>query len=247
MSQKEPKKQIPSISGTLRAHALKVPDSVYAASGIVVLGRRIKSVVFSTDIAIIRNCNADAVLAVYPFTPQQTITRSIITSAPIPVFCGVGGAITTGHRSVLMAVDAEADGAFGVVVNAATRNDTIRFVSHSIDIPLIVTVVGEKDDVGARLEAGASIINVSAAAKTPEVVKKIRTQFPNVPIIATGGTTDESIMRTIKAGANCISWTPPSTAEIFAGMMTDFRENLDPEDTKKKTEDPLMDAVKELL
>ncbi len=95
-----------------------MPDEIYAASGIVIMGRRIKSLIFSTDIAIIRNCNADAVLAVYPFTPQQIIADAIVSTSSLPVFCGVGGGTTTGARVVMLAKDAEAFGAMAVVVNA---------------------------------------------------------------------------------------------------------------------------------
>lgn len=64
---------IPNLTSSLR-HILRVPSACYEASGIVINGRRIKSLVFTTDIAIIRNCDADAVFAVYPFTPQQAIS-----------------------------------------------------------------------------------------------------------------------------------------------------------------------------
>ena len=57
--------RIPVVNGDLRSHILTVPEAIWRASGIVVMGRRIKSLLFSTDIAIICNCNADAVLAVY--------------------------------------------------------------------------------------------------------------------------------------------------------------------------------------
>ena len=81
-------KKPPRIDTRLRKHIVTMPEEIWSASGIVIWGRRIKSLVFSTDIAIIRNCNADAVLAVYPFTPQQVITNSIISASSIPVFCG---------------------------------------------------------------------------------------------------------------------------------------------------------------
>ena len=176
------------------------------------------------DLAIIRNCNADAVLAVYPFTPQQIISQTIVNASSIPVFAGVGGGTTTGLRSVLIARDAEAHGAFGVVVNAPTKNDTIMMIKKTIDIPIIVTVLNSDTDIQARLDAGASILNVSAAAKTPQVVRTIRKDFPRIPIIATGGPTEESIAETIEAGANTISYTPPSTADIFASMMEKYRQ-----------------------
>ncbi len=242
------KKKIPRLNGTLRAKALEIPESIWRASGIVVFGRRIKSVVFTTDLAIIRNCNADAVLAVYPFTPQQIISQTLINASSIPVFSGVGGGTTTGLRSVLIARDCEAHGAFGVVVNAPTRNDTIRLIKKTIDIPIIVTVINNNVDIGARLEAGASILNVSAAGKTPEVVRNIRKDFPDIPIIATGGPTDESIRETIAAGANTISYTPPSTAEIFANIMSEYRSSFAETDrTNEPTGDELFDALKYLL
>ncbi|MDY6006557.1 MAG: hydrolase, partial [Gemmiger sp.] len=44
------------------------------------------------------------------------------------------------------------------------------------------------------------------------------------PIIATGGRTEESIAETIAAGANAITYTPPSPAELFKAMMEKYRE-----------------------
>ena len=56
-------KQPPNIDSRLR-HILRMPQEIYQASGIIVNGRRLKSFVFTTDLAIIRNCDADAVFAV---------------------------------------------------------------------------------------------------------------------------------------------------------------------------------------
>ena len=216
--------QIPIVNGDLRSHILTVPQAAWRASGIVVMGRRIKSLLFSTDIAVICNCNADAVLAVYPFTPQQRIANAIVSNSSIPVFCGVGGGVTNGPRSVLLARDAEAHGAFGVVVNVPIANETIHQMRQVIDIPVIATVVSRSMDIDARLKAGANILNVSAAEKTPALVREIRSDFPGVPIIATGGPTDETVAETVEAGANAISYTPPSTKVLFQSIMNGYRQ-----------------------
>ena len=102
------KKYVPEYRGQLRDHCIEIPRCITQASGIRIFGRRIKSLVFTTDIAIIRNINADAVIAVYPFTPQPAITHAILTGADMPVFSGVGGGITGGARVVSLAMDAEA-------------------------------------------------------------------------------------------------------------------------------------------
>ena len=66
-------------------------------------------------------------------------------------------------------------------------------------------------------------LNVSGAARTPEIVAHIREQFPEVPIIATGGPTDDTIRATIEAGANAITYTPPTSAELFSESMRKYR------------------------
>ena len=217
-------KQVPEIKGTLRNHMIELPSVIREASGIKIFGKRLKSFLFSTDVAVIRNTNADAIIAVYPFTPQPVITQALVMAADVPVFCGVGGGITTGKRVSNLALDAEFKGAMGVVVNNPTPNEVIQHLRDTIDIPIIVTVVSEYEDIRGRIESGATIINVSGAKNTANIVKKIRSMYPNFPIIATGGPNDETILETIKAGANAITYTPPSTAEILNEIMTNYRE-----------------------
>ncbi len=215
---------IPQVEGRLRSHILKMPEAVFRASGIVVNGRRIKSFVFTTDLAIIRNCDADAVFAVYPFTPQQAISDAIIKASYIPVFCGVGGGTTKGIRTVSLAKDVEAQGAMGVVLNAPITNLNLLAVANAVDIPTIITVTSDKTDIPARLAHGAAILNVACGRNTPEVVRYVRAQAPDAPIIASGGKTNETVLETIQVGANAITYTPPSTQELFSALMANYRE-----------------------
>lgn len=206
---------------------IEVPEVIRKATGIVILGKRIKSLIFSTDVAVIKNTNADAVMSVYPFTPQPIITQSLINASDVPVFCGVGGGTTTGKRVINLALDAEFKGAIGVVLNSPTKNEILSGVRDVIDIPIVITVISEEDDIDARIAAGATILNVSGAKNTAKIVRKIREKYPEFPIIATGGPTEESILETIEAGANAITYTPPSNTEIMKRLMDKYRgENI---------------------
>lgn len=216
-------KFVPEIKGTLRNHVVEVPAVIRDCGGIKIFGKRIKSLLFTTDVAIIRNTNADAIIAVYPFTPQPLITEALIMAADVPVFCGVGGGITQGKRVVNLALDAEFKGAMGVVVNSPTSNEIVRKVRSTIDIPVVVTIVSEYEDIAERIEAGATILNVSGGKNTPQIVRKIKESFPEFPVMATGGPTLESIQETIQAGANAISYTPPTSAEIMGELMDKYR------------------------
>ena len=59
-------KWIPEIMTPLKQDIVKMPEIIRQASGIKIFGRKIKSIIFTTDIAIIRNTDAQAVIAVYP-------------------------------------------------------------------------------------------------------------------------------------------------------------------------------------
>jgi len=217
-------KLVPEIVSNLRNDYVKMPSLIRQASGIRIFGKRLKSFIFTTDVAIIKNTDADAVIAVYPFTPMPTITQALMATSDIPVMCGVGGGLTHGARSANIALHAEFQGAIAVVLNSPATDETISYVKESIDIPLVVTVVSELTDVTSKLEAGADIINVSGGANTAAIVTGIRAKYPNVPIMATGGPTEASIMETIGAGANAISYTPPTNAELFKAKMAYYRK-----------------------
>lgn len=226
MNSQSPKvrKSIPEVTTHLRQANIKIPEVIRRSSGININGKRIKSLIFTTDLSIIANNNADAVLAVYPFTPNPSVVQGISIASSLPIFAGVGGGTTQGLRSANMALFSESLGAMAVVVNNPTPFETVRLIDDMIDIPIVMTIVSEHSDIAGRLDAGVDILNVSGGRQTAEIVRKIRAEFPSVPIIATGGSSDESIIETIEAGANAITYTPPSTSELFAGRMRSYRE-----------------------
>ncbi|HZJ83378.1 MAG TPA: hydrolase, partial [Clostridia bacterium] len=59
-------KSIPEVKGILRSHMIEVPGCIRGATGIRIFGKRIKSLAFTMDVAVIKNINADAIIAVYP-------------------------------------------------------------------------------------------------------------------------------------------------------------------------------------
>mgnify|MGYP000103844913 FL=1 len=112
----------------------------------------------------------------------------------------------------------------GVVLNSPISDLNLLAVAKAVDIPVIATVTKEDSDVCRRLEAGASILNIACGLRTPDVVREIRAAYPNVPLIASGGKSNDSIRKTIAAGANAITYTPPSTQELFKQIMVAYRE-----------------------
>ena len=216
---------IPSVMSDLRQDIVQMPEVIKECSGIRIYGRRIRSILFTTDVSIIANHDADAILAVYPFTPVPAIIKSIMIVASVPVLAGVGGGLTTGVRSANMSLLSESEGAYAVVVNGPTTVETIEEINKVIDIPIIYTVVSDKSDIKSRIEAGIDILNVSCGVETPKVVEKIRKEYPDFPIMATGGPTEECIRQVIAAGANAITYTAPSNGELFKGKMEKYRKH----------------------
>jgi hypothetical protein len=108
-------------------------------------------------------------------------------------------------------------------LNKPTPNELIARLKLKIDIPVTITIVSEKDDIKGRIAAGVDIFNVSGAGKTADIVKRIRDIDNDIAILATGGHIEDDIVRTIEAGANAISYTPPSTSELFKDIMLKYR------------------------
>lgn len=214
---------VPNYEGTLRNHRVEVPECIKECGGIRIFGRLLKSIIFSTDVATIANTNADAVIAVYPFTPQPRIVSAVMSVADMPVFFGVGGGFTSGVRSVNQAVAAENMGAYGVVLNAPVPPEVLALIKEQVDIAVIATIVSDRQDTEARIAAGVDILNVAASTDTPRVVSRLRERYPYLPIMATGGPTDETIRATIAAGANAITYTPPDNGVLLAQIMRAHR------------------------
>ncbi len=206
---------------------LPVPYPVIQlCNGINFNGKTIKSILFSTDMAIIENSDADAVLAVYPFAPSLRIIKSLIDFSGRPVICGVGGGVTQGKTSLKIALAAEQAGACGLIVNQPFKNRHIEQIKKAVQIPVISSVSTMDFSFSERINAGADIFNVTGGSKTPEIIKRINYAAPGVPIMATGGKNWESIAAAIGAGADAIVLTPPTPGDLFKNIMQRYRKGL---------------------
>ncbi len=204
-------------------HEIMVPEAIQQCVGVTLGDSIVKSLVFSTDIAIIRNCDADAVLCVYPFACDEVINRCLIQNAGRPMLNGVAGMITAGQRCVDLAKAAERDGSAGVVANMMTSVEDITALVSAIRIPVVLTVINLDELTQERIAAGVALLNVAAGHETPRVVRVLREEYPDMPLIATGGKTHETILRTIDAGADAIVWTPPCIQDIEHQVMCGHR------------------------
>ncbi len=217
-------KKAPTVSSWADGDLVMVPKEIANCSGIIINGKTIKSLIFTTDVAIVMNNNADAIFAVYPFTPHPSIFSALTSVASAPVFAGVGGGTTQGRRAREMALLAESLGCMAVVLNAPAPIETFKKIAKTVICPIVATIVSEYTDIDKKIEAGASILNISGGANTVDIIKKVREKYPDIPIIATGGPTSETILQTIEAGANAISYTPPTNGELFRIKMDKYRE-----------------------
>ncbi|WP_204793985.1 hypothetical protein [Olsenella profusa] len=231
------------IEGRLRKAPLRVPENYEACSGFTLFGRRIKTLLYSTDVAAIRNSNADAIFAVYPFTAQPAITQALLTVAEAPLFVGVGGGTTTGRRAAELAAVSEMQGAAGVVLNSPATPEMVAQVVSTVDIPVIATITRFDNEAAEKIQAGARIINVAAGRATADVIRELRAAFPALPIIATGGRNDETAATTVAAGANALIWAPPSVVELQRDMMVRYRERAERAAEEAGEEKPVATVV----
>lgn len=211
----KPIKKIPEVVSPLRSSIIEMPDIIRKASGIAIYGKRIKSIVYSLDVSLIANTDADAILCVYPFTPNTQILNAVSLVAKAPILVGVGGGLTQGERSARLASHAEENNATAIVLNGPVTVETTEMVRRYVDIPIIYTVIDKSRPLQPYIDAGVNIFNVSGGKDTVELVKWVREQYPDIPIIASGGKSDKSIEDTINAGANAITYTAYGMMEQY--------------------------------
>lgn len=233
------------IDGRLRKAPLRIPEAYEECTGFTLFGRRIKSLLYSTDVAVIRNSNADAIFAVYPFTAQPAITQALLTVAEAPLFVGVGGGTTTGRRAAELAAVSEMQGAAGVVLNSPASPEMVGQIASTVDIPVVASITRFDDIACQKVEAGARIINVAAGKNTPEVIRALREAYPNLPIIATGGKSPQVQNATVEAGANALIWAPPSITELQSQMMVKYRERAEDQAAEKSC-DPVAVEISDM-
>lgn len=224
-----PIKTVPNLTSELRKDIVESPTVIRNASGIRLFGKRIKSIVYTTDVAVIANSDADAILAVYPWTSNTRILDAVSRVANVPILAGIGGGITKGLRSATVGRFAEENGAQAVVLNAPTSIVTIASVERIVDVPIIYTVVNKSVDLKERIDAGVDAFNVAGGKDTAELVRWVRNTLkdshPNFPIIASGGKTSDQIAETIAAGANAITYTAYGISEqTLHEKMDHYRE-----------------------
>lgn len=204
-------------------------------NGVSIGNNTIKSMIFSTDMALIENNDADAVLAVYPFSPSKKIMKTLIDFSDKPVICGVGGGLTQGKVSLEMAIAAEAMGAAAIIVNQPFQNKHIEAIKRKINIPIISSVSIKEFPFKDRVNAGVDIFHVTGGSNTVSIIEHINFAAPCFPIIATGGKTIENIQKSIHSGADAIVLTPPSSGELFKSVMNQYRLGIN---KVKKTFNP---------
>lgn len=208
--------------------ALTTPEIIgQYCQGLSIGGQNLKSFLFSTDMALIENNDADAVLAVYPFPPSPKIMKTLIDFSEKPVICGVGGGTTKGKKSIEMAMYAEDAGASGIIVNIPFENKDIEKIRKKISIPIVSSIASTDFKlIRNRINAGVDIFHVTGGRNTTEIIKGITGLFPHFPIMATGGDSVGSIRESIHSGADAIVLTPPSNKDLFRTAMEKYRKGI---------------------
>lgn len=206
---------------------LTTPEIIQNCEGLSLGDRNVKSLLFSTDMALIENNDADAVLAVYPFSPSPRIMKTLVDFSEKPVICGVGGGKTKGKKSLEMAICAEQAGASGVIVNIPFEHKDVEAVKEKISIP-IISSLGSMDlnFIKGRMNAGVDIFHVTGGKNTSKILKSFVSKFPNFPIMATGGNSISNLKDSIDSGAGAIVLTPPSTKDLFRLAMERYRQGV---------------------
>ncbi len=195
-------------------------------SGLPLGDWNIKSIIFSTDVALIENNDSDAVLAVYPFPPSRKIMETLILFSNKPVICGIGGGITKGKNALEMAITAEELGAAAVIVNQPFNNRDIKKIRQKISIPIISSISTMGFDFQKRIDAGVSIFHITGGKNTQAIIRYLHENFSSIPLICTAGKTIDNLNAVLEENVHAVVLTPPSNGDLFKNIMQNYRSGI---------------------
>lgn len=191
--------------------------------GILLNNQLVKSILFSTDLALIENNDCDAILAVYSFPPSTKIMKSLIEFSNKPVVCGIGGGITQGRVALKMAIEAEQLGASAVIVNQPFKNSDILKIKKQINIPIISSVSALNFNFKERVESGVSFFHITGGQNTTRIIEHIKENFSDIPFICTAGKLMSNLKEVIDKEVHGVVLTPPSNGDLFKKIMNRYR------------------------
>ncbi|SMO51658.1 hypothetical protein [Gracilimonas mengyeensis] len=208
---------------TLSAKKFEIPESITHSPGIRFGDHLIKSVLLSTDLSYIQSLHADAVMIMNPFEKSSKLDKVIIDFSNKPVFCDAGGGFLREEQTIQSAKTAFEIGASGVVISKPTSPDIIARIRKEITGKLIYTVMYDGEEVEELADAGVDVFNIATGEYTAESVAKVKELVPNVPVMASGGPYDSTILETIEMGADAIVFNPPTATEILRSVFDEYR------------------------
>lgn len=207
----------------LSASNFSIPKAINDSPGLTFGGKKVRSILLSTDLAYLQNLDTDALMVLHPFEPSEELNHIILGFTKKPVLCNIGGGFRDRYRASAIAKAAEKSGAEGVVITKPTSHEVVQKLRKNIDTKLIYTVIYPEENISSLVDAGVDIFNVSTGEDTALTVGKIRKSFSDVPLMASGGPFESTIFETIKMGADAIVYNPPTATEILRTIFDDFR------------------------
>jgi hypothetical protein len=207
----------------LSADKFELPQAIKESPGIAIGKQIVHSVLLSTDLSYIQNMDFDAIMAIHPFAPSGQLNSIIIDFCERPVFCSIGGGFRDRHTAAELSEAATVEGAEAVVVTKPTSPEVIEYIHGYTHSNLVYTILHEGEDIHALVEAGVDMFNVSTGETTASAVRRIRTDFPDIPIMANGGPFESTIIETIESGADAIVYNPPTATEMMRAAFDEFR------------------------
>ncbi|MDH6599983.1 2-keto-3-deoxy-6-phosphogluconate aldolase [Myroides gitamensis] len=103
------------------------------------------------------------------------------------------------------------------------KNEDIAKLKQQLSIPIISSVSTLNFDFDQRIQSGVSCFNVTGGSNTVAIVEHLQRNYPDFPIISTGGKTFDSLHSIVNKKISAVILTPPSNAELFRSIMDTYR------------------------
>ena len=184
------------------------PGFLSFSKGFILENRLIQAILLSRVEISIRTTNADAVITNFYMIPRESHVKGELLKAEKPFILPVRFwfFLFRGYRA--LAKKLEDSGASGIFVPGWLPYPVVKKLSNNISLPVISAAYPALNHILSKIDAGAYAICLPGKHITKNLIERLHESCPRVPIIAYCGKSKDTMLRSLKSGADAVIYRP---------------------------------------
>lgn len=176
--------------------------------GIWLGGRKVHSLLVTTDFYDMIMTDADAILADFYWIPPQRKLHELFSVVRKPVVIYVRKNFFVRPKLTATIKRLEVAGAAGLFVGRRFRLAELKQACLASSVPVFAASRPKIEDIKSKIDAGVFAVCIQAKRITGKFMELMRHSFPNIPVIAFCNRSERLVGESVKSGPDAVFFRP---------------------------------------